>query len=224
MEKSVLEEMKTSSPRMAIESGAGVRYSSQLAYGCITSWVWFLISSAVNTAEAVIVPLKDGVSSLNRVYEALIKADVDPVTGPAMMIGGGVELDQAGRAVSMAKEEVKKSETEVNKYGSKVPEYESKISQIKCDISQKDEKLKQTREGIGKAKKQIASVAEFQKKARSAIQLLGVLSGRANAAELQTRRFILQEPVVKVMDDVMKATEQITGNELLNSNDMPRLI
>ncbi|KAF5886100.1 cancer-associated 1 protein-like isoform X2, partial [Clarias magur] len=34
-----------------------------------------------NTAEAVIVPLKDGVSSLNRVYEALIKADVDPVTG-----------------------------------------------------------------------------------------------------------------------------------------------
>ncbi|MCJ8749417.1 hypothetical protein PDJAM_G00176040 [Pangasius djambal] len=47
MEKSVLEEMKTSSPRMAMESGAGVRYSSQLAYGCITSLVWFLISSAV---------------------------------------------------------------------------------------------------------------------------------------------------------------------------------
>ncbi|KAF5900344.1 cancer-associated 1 protein-like isoform X2, partial [Clarias magur] len=34
-----------------------------------------------NTALAVTVPLKDGVSSLNRVYEALIKADVDPVTG-----------------------------------------------------------------------------------------------------------------------------------------------
>lgn len=140
------------------------------------------------------------------------------------MIGGGVELDQAGRAVSMAKEEVKKSETEVNKYESKVPEYESKISQIKCDISQKDEKLKQTRDGILKVKKQIESVAEFQRKARSAIQLLGVLSGRASVAEHQTRRFILQEPVVKVMEDVMRATEQITGNELLNSNDMPRLI
>lgn len=34
-----------------------------------------------NTAEAVIVPLKDGISSLNTVYLALIKADVDPVTG-----------------------------------------------------------------------------------------------------------------------------------------------
>ncbi|KAF5905979.1 cancer-associated 1 protein-like isoform X2 [Clarias magur] len=124
----------------------------------------------------------------------------------------------------MAKEEVRKSETQVNKYGSNVPEYESKITQIKCDISQKDEKLKQTREGIWKVKKQIKSVAEFQMKARSAAQLLGVLGGRASVAEYQTRRFILQKPVVKVMEDMIKATEQITGNELLNSNDMPRLI
>ncbi|KAF5905980.1 cancer-associated 1 protein-like isoform X2 [Clarias magur] len=34
-----------------------------------------------NTAEAVIVPLKDGISCLNRVYKALLKTDVDPVTG-----------------------------------------------------------------------------------------------------------------------------------------------
>ncbi|KAK3507878.1 hypothetical protein QTP70_002294 [Hemibagrus guttatus] len=34
-----------------------------------------------NTAEAVLIPLKDGISSLNEVYQALIEADVDPITG-----------------------------------------------------------------------------------------------------------------------------------------------
>ncbi|XP_026765972.3 uncharacterized protein LOC113524053 [Pangasianodon hypophthalmus] len=301
-----------------------------------------------DTAEAVIVPLKDGISSLNRVYEALIKADVHPVTGQcsnydyirqqivqahqhlqrseqtagsglksldknlewltqdegilqceksstethlqnlrteqgsnekllrdsqgaleqargnlnstkqtlrdqenrkktaeiitgvgagllvipvigwiagsAMLIGGAVELDQAARAVRVAEEEVEKSETDVKKYESKVSEYESKISQTWCDISQKDDKLNQTREEIQRVKKQIESVAEFQQKVRRAVHLLGVLSGRASVAEHQTRRFILQEPVMRVMEDVMKATEQITGNELLYYNDMPRLI
>ncbi|KAF5890434.1 cancer-associated 1 protein-like isoform X2, partial [Clarias magur] len=34
-----------------------------------------------NTAEAIVASLKDGISSLNRVYESLIEADVDPATG-----------------------------------------------------------------------------------------------------------------------------------------------
>ncbi|XP_026765961.2 uncharacterized protein LOC113524043 [Pangasianodon hypophthalmus] len=301
-----------------------------------------------DTAEAVIVPLKDGISSLNRVYEALIKADVHPVTGQcsnydyirqqivqahlhlerseqtassglksldknlesltqdegklqceksstethlqnlrteqgsneklhrksqgaleqarrnlnstkqtlrdqerrkktagivtgvgvglfaipvigwvagsAMVIGGAVELDQAEHAIRVAEEEVEKSETDMKKYESKVSKYKSKISQTWCDIRQKDDKLKQTREGIQKVKKQIKSVAEFQQKVRRAVHLLGVLSGRASVAKRQTRRFILQEPVMRVMEDVMKATEQITGNEPLYYNDMPRLI
>ncbi|KAF7686498.1 hypothetical protein HF521_015860 [Silurus meridionalis] len=290
-----------------------------------------------NTAKAVIGPLKDGISSLNGVYEALITADVDPVTGQcsnyisirqqivqahqhlqqseqmagsglksldkslesliqdegklnremnntkqtldnlrteqesnkqllrefqgtletlqdqenrkhtaeivtgvgaglfaipvigwiagsAMVIGGAVELDQATHAVNMAKEEVKKSEREVEKYNHKVSDYEYKIFQTNCDISQKDEKLKQKREEIQKVKKQIESVAEFQNKVRSAVHLLSVLSGKASVAEHQTRRFILQEPVVKVMEDVMKAANEITGNELLYNEDIPRLI
>ncbi|KAI5101124.1 hypothetical protein C0J45_8327 [Silurus meridionalis] len=301
-----------------------------------------------NTAKAVIVPLKDGISSLNGVYEALITADVDPFTGQCsnyisirqqvvqahqhlqqsehtagsglksldkslesliqdegklncemndtkqtldnlrteqesnkqllresqgtlevargnlnstektlqdqenrkntagivtgvgagllaipvigwivgfiMVISGAIELDQATRAVNAAKEEVKKSETEVEKYNYKVSDYEYKISQTNCDISQKDKKLKQKREEIQKVKKQIESVAEFQNKVRSAVHLLSVLSGKASVAEHQTRRFILQEPVVKVMEDVMKAVNEITGNELLYNEDIPRLV
>lgn len=141
-----------------------------------------------------------------------------------MVIGGAVELDQAEHAVRVAEEEVRKSDNEVRKYEYKVSDYQSKISQTRSDINQRDDKLKQIREGIQKVKKQRESVADFQKKARSAVQLLGVLSGRASVAEHQTRRFILQEPVMKVMEEVMKATKEITGNELLYNKDVSRLL
>ncbi|XP_046700406.1 uncharacterized protein LOC124382256 [Silurus meridionalis] len=146
------------------------------------------------------------------------------IAGSAMLIGGAVELDQATHAVNVTKEEVKKSEREVEKYNHKVSDYEYKIFQTNCDISQKDEKLKQTREEIQKVKKLVESVAEFQNKVRSVVHLLSVLSGKASVAEHQTRRFILKEPVVKVMEDVMKAVNEITGNELLYNEDIPRLI
>ncbi|XP_060720778.1 uncharacterized protein LOC132842129 [Tachysurus vachellii] len=146
------------------------------------------------------------------------------IVGSAMIIGGAVELDKANKAVQVAQEEVRKSENEVRKYKLKVSHYMSKISQTECDISQKDDQLKQIREGIQKVKKQSQSVAEFQGKVREAVHLLGVLSGRVSVADGLTRRFILQEPVMKVMEDVMKAIEQITGNELLYQNDLPRFI
>ncbi|KAF4080822.1 hypothetical protein AMELA_G00175670 [Ameiurus melas] len=226
-----------------------------------------------NTAEAVLVPLKGGISTLNEVYQALIKADVDPVTGQCsnydyirqkivqvhqllerseqtassglksleknlerltqdegkleslpMVIGGAIEISQSEHAVRVAEEEVRKSDTEVKKYQCKVSEYKSKISQTSHDISEKDDKLKQTHDRIQKLKKLVESLAEFQEKMRSAVHLLCVLSGRVSVAEHQTRRFILQESVMKVMEDVMKATEKITGNELLYNNDMPRLL
>ncbi|XP_053087222.1 cancer-associated gene 1 protein-like [Pangasianodon hypophthalmus] len=146
------------------------------------------------------------------------------IAGSAMLIGGVIEMDQAARAIRVAEEEVEKSETEVEEYEHKVSDYESKISQTKRDIRQKDDKLKHTREEIQKVNKQIESVADFQQKVRRAIHLLGALSGRVSVAEHQTRRFILQEPVMKVMEDVMMATEQITGNEPLYDNNLPRLI
>ncbi|KAK3508199.1 hypothetical protein QTP70_017247 [Hemibagrus guttatus] len=146
------------------------------------------------------------------------------IAGSAMVIGGAVELDQANRAVEVAQDEVRNSENEMRKYELKVSDYSSKISQTEHDISQKDDELNQTRKGIQIVKEQIEVVAKFQEKVRSAVNLLGVLSGRVSVTEHQTRRLILQEPVMKVLEDVMKAIEQITGNELLYSNDLPKLI
>ncbi|KAK3508178.1 hypothetical protein QTP70_015963 [Hemibagrus guttatus] len=298
-----------------------------------------------NTAEAAIIPLKDGISSLNEVYQALIEADVDPITGnynyiiqqieqahqlleqseqaassglrnldqnlerliqdegkldreinetkraleklgteqtfhekllkesqetlemtsthlnsarrtlhgqekrkrdaeivtgvgagllvipvigwiagSAMLIGGAVELDKANRAIQVAQNEMRKFENEVRKYEGKVSYYKSNISQTKYNLSQKDDKLKQMREVIQIVKKQIEAVAELQEKVRSAVNLLGALSGKARVAEHQTRRLLLQEPVMKVMEDVMNAIEQITRNDLQHYNDLPRLI
>ncbi|KAK3525116.1 hypothetical protein QTP86_016487, partial [Hemibagrus guttatus] len=163
-----------------------------------------------NTAEAVIIPLKGGISSLNEVYQALIEADVDPITGkcsnydyiiqqieqahqlleqseqaasPAMIISGAVELDQANNAVQVAQEEVRKSENEMRKYE-----------------------------------------AEFQEKVRSAINLLGVLSGRVRVAEHQTRRFYPPRACDEGDGGCDEGIKQITGNELLYYNDLPRLI
>ncbi|XP_060761171.1 uncharacterized protein LOC132871033 [Neoarius graeffei] len=154
----------------------------------------------------------------------MVKPIIGWIAGPVMVIGGAIEMDEAEHAIGVAEEEVRNSETDVKKYKSKMSEYKSKMSQTKQDIQQKDNKLKQKLEGIQKLKKQIRSVADFQKKVRRAVHLLGVLNGKTSVAEHQTRRFILHEPVMKVMEDVMKATEQIIGYELLYGNDMPRLV
>ncbi|XP_060720775.1 uncharacterized protein LOC132842123 [Tachysurus vachellii] len=182
------------------------------------------LDSAINTLQGQEKRKRDAEIVTGVGAGVLVIPIIGWIAGPAMMIGGGIELDQANKAVQVAQEEVSKSENEVRKYELKVSQYVSKISQTERDISQKDDQLKQIREGIQKVKKQKQSVAEFQEKVRGAVNLLGILSGGVRMAEHQTRRFILQEPVMKVMEDVMKAIEQITGNELLYRNDLPRLI
>lgn len=138
-----------------------------------------------------------------------------------MLIGGATELDQASHAVRVADEEVKQSDNEVKIYERKVSHYKSKITQTERDISQKNDKLKQTREEIQTVKKQIERLADFQTKARNAVHLLSVLSAKARV--IKSRRFILQEPVMKVMEDIMSVTNELTGNKLLYDKDMSRL-
>ncbi|TSX99896.1 hypothetical protein Baya_13948 [Bagarius yarrelli] len=168
----------------------------------------------------------------NRKHHAEVIKDVGagllviPIIGwiSAMMIDGAVELDVANQAVRVAEDEVRKSESELEKYKNKVSDYKSKIFQTECDISQKDWELRQTREVIQQVKQQMESVGEFQNKLRSAVNLLGLLSGKVSVVEHQTRKSILQMPIMKVMEDVMNAMMKITGNELLYGEDMFRLV
>ncbi|XP_022522454.2 uncharacterized protein LOC111188187 [Astyanax mexicanus] len=146
------------------------------------------------------------------------------IAGSAMVIGGAVELAEASKAVRVAEEEERRSESEVNQYRSRVSEYNSKISQTKSKISQKHDAIEQIRKKIQKLKEQRAAVAEFQSTVRKAVRILSILSGRVSAVECQTRRFIHLEPVMKVMEDVMKAAGDIGGNQLLSDEDVPRLL
>ncbi|XP_072530495.1 uncharacterized protein [Salminus brasiliensis] len=204
-----------------------------------------------NSIQAVVEPLRDGLKSISIVYEALIGGDVDSITGKisnydyireqierakqslerseqeassAMVIGGAVELSNASEAVKIAEEEKKESEEEVDKYRSKVSDYKSKISQTELEIKQKRDQKEKIRKESQKLKKQRAAVAEFQKKVRRAVHSLSALSGKADVAECQTRRFILQEPLIKVMEEVMEAAGEIGGNKILADEGMRRLL
>ncbi|XP_035381215.1 uncharacterized protein si:dkey-85k15.4 isoform X2 [Electrophorus electricus] len=146
------------------------------------------------------------------------------IAGAVMASVGAVEMSQASDGIRVAKEELNKSESEVEKYKSKVSDYDSKIQQLKLNISQTHDNVKQIHEEMQLVKEQREGVAEFQRKVRRAVHLLSVLSGKTRVAECHTRRFILQEPVMKVMEEVMEAAGQITENELLCTEGVPQLI
>ncbi|XP_037396085.1 uncharacterized protein LOC119263709 [Pygocentrus nattereri] len=136
------------------------------------------------------------------------------VVGPAMIIAGEVEIAKASSAIKVTEKEVKASKKEKKKYKSKVSDYKSQISKTEHKINQKHEKADQIHEEIGKVNQQRDAIAEFQEKVRSAVRVLSELSGTSSVAEIQTRRYILQGPVMKVMEDLMKAADKIAGNWL----------
>ncbi|KAI4885609.1 hypothetical protein NFI96_023816 [Prochilodus magdalenae] len=145
------------------------------------------------------------------------------IAGPIMIASGSAELDQASYAIRAAEEEARKSESQMEMFKSKLHKYQSKIYQIKQDIRQKQDKVERIHEEIQRVKEKRETVAEFQQKVRRTVHILSVLSGKISVAECQTRRFILQKPVMKVMEDLMKSAEDIAGNQLLCNEGMLRL-
>ncbi|XP_076864004.1 uncharacterized protein LOC143516337 [Brachyhypopomus gauderio] len=146
------------------------------------------------------------------------------VAGPVMATIGAMKRSRALHDISETEENVTNYESKVETYKSKVSDYDSKISMLDQHITQKHKTVEQIHEEMEELEEQKEGVAEFQSKVRRVVQLLSGLSGKTRVAEGQTRWFILQEPVMKMMEDVMKAAEQIAGNELLCTEDIPQLI
>ncbi|XP_036422010.1 uncharacterized protein LOC118805367 [Colossoma macropomum] len=136
------------------------------------------------------------------------------IAGPIMIAVGEAEIAQATEAIKVAEKEVKASKKEKKKYKRKVSGYESKISKTERKIKQKHKKADRIHEEIEKVNQQRDAVAEFQEKVRSAVHVLSEMGGTSRVAEVQTRRFIIQGPVMKVMEDLVKAADKITGNWL----------
>ncbi|KAL7883414.1 hypothetical protein SRHO_G00010720 [Serrasalmus rhombeus] len=136
------------------------------------------------------------------------------IAGPIMIAVGEAEIAQATEAIEVAEKEVRASKKEKKKYKRKVSDYKSEISKTERNIKQKHKKAGRIHEEIGKVNQQRDAIAEFQEKVRSAVRVLSQMSGTSRVAEIQTRRFVLQEPVMKVMEDLMKAADRITENWL----------
>ncbi|KAL6460744.1 hypothetical protein MHYP_G00307100 [Metynnis hypsauchen] len=136
------------------------------------------------------------------------------IAGPIMITVGEAEIAQATEAIEVAEKEVRASKKEKKKYKGKASGYKSKISKTERKIKQKHKKADQIHKEIGKVNQQRDAIAEFQEKVRSAVRILSQMSGTSKAAEIQTRRFILQGPVMNLMEDLMKAADKIPTNLL----------
>ncbi|MGL4646901.1 MAG: hypothetical protein ACRCVL_07350, partial [Cetobacterium sp.] len=135
-----------------------------------------------------------------------------------------IELKEASEAIKIAEEELQKFKNQVDTYTSKVHDHKYQIVQTDLNIDEMDQKLTEIRNDIYMVQKQRRSLAELQLKMRRAVHVLSVFSGQVNVLELHTRRFILHESVLQVMEEVMKSAGEITGNEMLCNTEVSRLI
>ncbi|KAF4115183.1 hypothetical protein G5714_002672 [Onychostoma macrolepis] len=146
------------------------------------------------------------------------------IAGSIMLSEGVRELNEASNAISAAEQEQQQFNSQVEENHRKVSECQSKISRTQDEIEQTDEALKRIEGEIEMVQKHLQSTGDIQELVRRAMNLLSVLSGRVNVLEKQTQRFILWEPVVKAMEDVMKAVANIAENRLFYSHGIQDLI
>ncbi|XP_036422013.1 uncharacterized protein LOC118805369 [Colossoma macropomum] len=177
-----------------------------------------LARTNLNTAREALQALEERRDNATSVRDAGWGVTLIPIigwiAGPIMIAVGEAEIAQATEAIEVAETEVTASKKEKKKYKRKVSDYKSEISKTERNIKQKRDRADRIHEEIGKVNQQRDAIAEFQEKLRSAVHILSEMSGTSRVAEIQTRRFVLQEPVMKVMEDLVKAAERITGNLL----------
>ncbi|XP_049460802.1 uncharacterized protein LOC125906307 isoform X4 [Epinephelus fuscoguttatus] len=146
------------------------------------------------------------------------------IAGSVLAVAGQVDMDQASNSMESARSEVREFESQEETFSSNVSEYGSKISQSQANIQTTDDRIRQTEASLKDLSKKREVIADIQAKTRQAVRQLGRLSGVGSAAELQTRRLILLEPVMKVMEEMTSALGQITGDQLLYSEGIQSLM
>lgn len=143
----------------------------------------------------------------------------------ATMIGvGETDLSSARDQVNRAHEEVKKSDDEINKSNQKISEYNELICKAHKETEEVNRKI-----GVNEAELQALSekrktVGDLQGKTREVFHHLGLLSGVGSAAELQTRRQILVETIMKVTNELTPVLTQIMGDGLLPTEGLKRIM
>ncbi|KAK7157482.1 hypothetical protein R3I93_008848 [Phoxinus phoxinus] len=146
------------------------------------------------------------------------------IAGPIMMVTGVCSSLDALKAIRDAEDELEKNESRVNNNSRKVSNYQSEISTIQNEIKETDKLLNKIQREIKEVKQHLEVTADFQQIVKKAVNLLSVLSGSATVLEKHTRQFIFWEPVIKLMEDVMKAAGNVAENRLLYRQGVPGFI
>ncbi|XP_016396375.1 uncharacterized protein LOC107730152 [Sinocyclocheilus rhinocerous] len=146
------------------------------------------------------------------------------IAGPIMISEGQRAFQDASNALRDAEWEKQNCESQVRNWIAKVFHYEENIFKTQTEIEQANEALKRIEWKIEEVQEHLTGTAGIQEVVRRSVNLLSVLSGRVTVLERQTQRFILWQPVVKSMEDVMKAIVNIAENRLLYSEGVPGLI
>ncbi|KAI7806251.1 myosin-4-like [Triplophysa rosa] len=145
------------------------------------------------------------------------------IAGPIMMYEGQCGRLDAINGIMTAEKEIKKAKSELREYEGKVSDYQSRTSEAQKEINKTKEDLKKIQEEIEGLKQDLVDAAEIQNTVRQAVHLLSVLSGRVTVLQMQTQRFILWEPVVNLIKEVMKTAINIAENQFLCSRGLPGL-
>ncbi|KTG33136.1 hypothetical protein cypCar_00044141 [Cyprinus carpio] len=146
------------------------------------------------------------------------------IAGPIMITEGQRGIEEASNALRHAEREKQDCESQMLNWITKVVHYEGIISKTQSEIEQANEALKGIEWKIKEVQEHLTGTAEIQEVVRRTVNILSVLSGRVTVLERQTQHFILWQPVVKSMEDVMKAIVNIAENRLLYSDGVPGLI
>ncbi|RVE64485.1 hypothetical protein OJAV_G00126280 [Oryzias javanicus] len=146
------------------------------------------------------------------------------IPGAVLTAVGQTDLDSASEQVDRARSEIQRCESQITSYSNLVSRYEGSVSQAQNDIQEANRKIYETWLKLQTLSVTRTTVADFQSKTRRAAHQLGLLCGVGSVAELQTRRLILLEPVMNVMEEMMEALGRINKNDQLYSENMQSIM
>ncbi|KAL2096512.1 hypothetical protein ACEWY4_008660 [Coilia grayii] len=182
----------------------------------------------LQTAEATLRDMRERRDHAERVRNAGIGLMFIPIVGliaGSVMVGvGQTDMNQASQAADTARREVRECQSSVNQYSGEVSRCNSQISKAQHDIQQTDSKIRETEARLQAMSAKREVVADVQAKMRRAVHQLGLLCGVGSVAELQTRRLVLLEPMMKVMEEMTTTLAKIAGDDLLKTEGIQSLM
>ncbi|XP_023697211.2 uncharacterized protein [Paramormyrops kingsleyae] len=120
------------------------------------------------------------------------------------------DLNNANDAKNQAQNEVYNWERQVASSSQGVSDCQTKVNQKTQEISEVNTCLESLQRTIEDITQQRFVIADIQEKFRNAVRVLTDIAGIAKVGEAQTRKFILFEPLMTVLEEIFKCVLQMS--------------